>query len=154
MIHTTEEAWGHLPSSTSKHHASAVDAGYKSTSVPQLFSRTMRWRSSSPDQGSQSRKLVSLRPCETRNIKMASSDATSPKTSLPTCTVTGDRRRVQSHKTTPVSELSLSMKRSTLVQYARWYFELTRLHKFPLGNILIIWPCRELERRVFHWVTR
>lgn len=31
----------------------------------------------------------------------------------------------------------------TVGHYARWYFELTRLHKFPLGNILIIWPCRK-----------
>lgn len=26
-------------------------------------------------------------------------------------------------------------------QSVKDYFELTRLHKFPLGNILVIWPC-------------
>lgn len=29
----------------------------------------------------------------------------------------------------------------TTAQAAKYYFELTRLHKFPLGNILVIWPC-------------
>ncbi|KAI0314512.1 UbiA prenyltransferase family-domain-containing protein [Amylostereum chailletii] len=32
-------------------------------------------------------------------------------------------------------------EKPTLGRYALYYFQLTRLHKFPLGNILVIWPC-------------
>ncbi|KAI0034598.1 UbiA prenyltransferase family-domain-containing protein [Vararia minispora EC-137] len=34
----------------------------------------------------------------------------------------------------------IDTKRPTFATFCWYYFELTRLHKFPLGNLLLIWP--------------
>ena len=43
----------------------------------------------------------------------------------------------------PSGDLSQPIaQEGTIRQKCQAYYELTRLHKFPLGNILVIWPSR------------
>ncbi|KAI0090696.1 UbiA prenyltransferase family-domain-containing protein [Irpex rosettiformis] len=70
---------------------------------------------------------------------------TSSSTTMKTPLLDSANRSGNQH-TTPASSGSISAQESpskvtTLRQRVKCYFDLTRLNKFPLGNILIIWPC-------------